>query len=172
MNLKVEINIDDFFNEDGEDLTSLMQSVITREVTKGIGVKFKEFIDSEINKAFQDSMSKVVDTEVKETIARIMQAPIEISTGWNSKETYKSAYDMVETKFNNLINNKARLDGECVSDVYLKQCQKHLSEYSLREFDSVIEKLKKQIDEYVKKKMLEDKAIAELKELGSKLKGL
>jgi len=137
MIFKIEIDID-WIDED-----STLESELKEQLIK----KLSQQILTSFNKEAGIMMAKEAEALIKAKtdllINTMLEKPVVVSNGWNSKKEYPSIYDMVEKKMTALYEGKLGASDKCEKDPLLGKIETFVT----RETETLLSKIEKRIKE-------------------------
>ena len=150
-NVEIEIDwIDEENNLDGE-----IQDRIISSLTDRIGAEFEKGISSDMAKAAH----ALVKAKTELLINTVMEKPVVISDGWQSKKEYDSIFDMVESRMTALYEGKLDATGKCEKDPLLASIQNYTDQAVKKLLMDVEKTIKHNADIAAKKAVEESKLI-------------
>ena len=159
MKFNVDIEID-WVNEDDSIDEKIIRQIVSK-VSSQIEEKFIDHAKSNIAR----SADKLITAKTEQLIYSVLEKPVVISDGWNSKKEYESIYDMVEQRMTNLYEGKLGSNGKCEKDPLLVSIEKYVDTHMsnmLRNIQNTIERQSKISAQEVLKESSLIKALKEI----------
>jgi len=157
MKFTVEVDID-WIDEEGSIDEEIQRQLISG-AAKIIEKKFTDVAASNIAKA----ADKLITAKTEQLIYSVLEKPVTISTGWNSKEEYDSIYDMVEQRMTNLYDKKIGSSGKCEKDPLLANIEKYVDNHVSSKLDNITRIIERHASNQVKDAINKNKLIDSLR---------
>lgn len=142
--MKFNIVIDiRWIDEESGDLDQAIQDKLIDGLSRKIETQFM----AEGGKKVSEAANKLITAKTELLIHTILERPVEISDGWNSKKEYESIYDMVEQRMSALYKGKFGGSGKCEKDPLLANIEKYVESHvnsKVRNVETLIERYAKQ----------------------------
>ena len=141
MKFNVEVDID-YINEDGS-----LDEEVKHQIILGLSRKLENEFTGEAGKKISLAAEKLITAKTELLIHTLLEKPVTISNGWNSKKEYDSIYDMVEQKMTALYHGKLDNGGNCEKDPLLGRIEKYVENH----VNTKIRTIESKIDQYAKR---------------------